>query len=176
MHGREVAYAEPCQMSLSNKQLLALLGLKDGEAGATMGQRPSARIRIIGQSGGPQPPPRPDTDRRSTPRFTPGETGWSGEAVIRPGTSVRIIDIARTGALIESPVRLYIDARMDLHLRAGDQTRLVASGRVTRCAVASLSPMRFHAGIAFDSEVDVTLDIGDKTEVTLVASRIRPIQ
>ena len=104
MHGREVAYAEPCQMSLSNKQLLALLGLKDGEAGATLGQRPSARIRIIGQSGGPQPPPRPDTDRRSTPRFTPGETGWSGEAVIRPGTSVRIIDIARTGALNELTV------------------------------------------------------------------------
>jgi hypothetical protein len=93
--------------------------------------------------------------------------------VLRPGTSVRIIDIARSGALIESPVRLYIDARMDLHLRADDRTRLVASGRVTRCAVASLSPMRFHAGIVFDPEVDVALELDGSMDVTLVASRIR---
>lgn len=171
-HGRRT---QNPPMSLSNKQLLALLGLKDGDAGATLGQRPSGRLRMIGQSGGPQPPAPPDSDRRGAPRFAPGETGWSGEAVLRPGTAVRIIDIACSGALIESPVRLYIDARMDLHLRADDRTRLVASGRVTRCAVASLSPMRFHAGIAFDAELDVTLEIDDKTEVTLVASRSRPV-
>lgn len=158
-------------MSLSNKQLLALLGLKDEEAGATLG-RPSGRHKMLGQSGGPQPVPPPEVDRRRAPRFEPAEAGWAGEAVLRPGTSVRIIDIARTGALIESPVRLHIDARMDLHLKSDDRTRVVASGRVTRCAVASLSPMRFHAGIAFDPEVDVSLELSGSMDVTLVASRV----
>lgn len=160
-------------MSLSNRQLLTLLGLRDDETGATLGQRPSGRFRMIGQSGGPPPVPPPAADRRRAERLTPKEAGWSGEAMIRPGTTVRVIDIARSGALIESPVRLYIDARMDLHLRADDRTRLVASGRVTRCAVAGLSPMRFQAGIAFDADVDVTIEIDESMEVTLVASRVR---
>ncbi len=160
-------------MSLSNKQLRALLGLRDGEAGATLGQRPSGRLRMIGQSGGPSPVPPPSTNRRRSDRFEPSEAGWSGEAVLRPGTSVRIKDIGRSGALIESPVRLYIGARMDLHLVADDRTRLVASGRVTRCAVASLSPMRFHAGIAFDTDLDVSPDLDGASDVTLVASRAR---
>ena len=163
-------------MSLSNKQLLALLGLHDDSAGATLGQRPSGRLRMIGQSGGPPPIPPPSSDRRRAQRVTPREAGWSGEAMIRPGIEVRVIDIARSGALVESPVRLYIDARMDLHLRADDRTRLVASGRVTRCAVAGLSPMRFQAGIAFDADVDVTIEIDESMEVTLVASRPRPAQ
>ncbi len=159
---------------MTNKQLLALLGFKDEHAGAVLGSRPSARLRIIGQSGGPRPVPRPDENRRRSPRLSPADTHWAEEALLRPGTAVRVVDIARAGALLESPTRLHLDVGMELLLTPADKpSRVLVSGRILRCTVANLSPLTFHAAMAFDTELDELAVVEAGGDEELVHSFVR---
>jgi hypothetical protein len=138
-------------MALTKVQVQTLLGLKESGIGKELGIRPEPNRRVMGRSGGPTPPPRPAGDRRRGRRQLPRETAWSELAVVRPGTSVRLVDVSRSGVLLESATRLPVDVRTELQLTACDtRERVLVVGRIRRCSVAALNPVRFKAAMEFD--------------------------
>jgi hypothetical protein len=76
-------------------------------------------------------------------------------ARIHPGRDVIVVDLSRTGALVEGVWRLRPGARVDLQLHLTVGGALVR-GRIERCYVASLNHpegVRYRAAIRFDSSV-----------------------
>jgi hypothetical protein len=95
-----------------------------------------------------------NVDRRRGQRGAPDHSGWCGQAVLRPGLPVRILNIGPFGALVECPARLRPGRRAELQLLpAGSARRQVVSGRVERCEVIALQPLSFHGAIAFETAV-----------------------
>jgi hypothetical protein len=95
-----------------------------------------------------------NVDRRRGQRGAPDHSGWSGEAVLRPGLRVRILNIGPFGALVECQARLRPGRRAELQLLpAGSEQKQVVSGRVERCEVITLQPLSFHGAIAFETAV-----------------------
>lgn len=88
-------------------------------------------------------------DRRVDARRRPQETPWEGEALLRPGVPVRVIDLSRGGVLVECASRLRPGTRAELQL-IGPHGRYICGGRVQRCAVAQLDPLRYRGALVFD--------------------------
>jgi hypothetical protein len=96
-------------------------------------------------------------ERRRMPRLSPESTGWRELALLRPGVSVRVVNIGPLGALLESPRRLRPGIRAELQLTAThDERRMVVSGRLGRCHVAGLDPLRYRGAVEFDRIVELT--------------------
>ncbi|MDO8677527.1 MAG: hypothetical protein Q7R30_03055 [Acidobacteriota bacterium] len=93
-------------------------------------------------------------ERRRDHRIEPADTSWRPDAVLRPGQSVRLLNICRCGALVESSARLRPGARTELQL-AGLSARHAIRGRLERCHVATLDPLRYRGVIVFDESVDL---------------------
>ena len=90
------------------------------------------------------------------PRLLPETTGWRDAAVLRPGLAVRVLDIGPLGALLESEVRLRPGVRTQLHLTASHAgSRMVVAGRLGRCHVCRLEPLRYRGSIEFDRMVEL---------------------
>ncbi|MGQ0735078.1 MAG: hypothetical protein ACT4QD_15660 [Acidobacteriota bacterium] len=88
-----------------------------------------------------------ESDRRHAVRCaTPG--GGHPLSTLRPGQRVKVVNLGAGGALLESFERLAPGARADLVLR-GATTRQVR-GRLTRCRVVCLTPVRYQAAMMFD--------------------------
>jgi hypothetical protein len=95
-------------------------------------------------------------ERRRTPRVAPGSAGWREDALLRPGLAVRVVDIGPLGALLESSRRFRPGVRTELHLRASHvDRRLIVSGRVARCHVVDLDPVRYRGAMEFDRMVEL---------------------
>ena len=94
-------------------------------------------------------------ERRRDHRIEPAQTAWRPDAVLRPGQLVRLLNICRCGALIESGTQLRPGARTELQL-AGRSVRHTIRGRLERCYVAALDPMRYRGVIVFDESVDLS--------------------
>ena len=95
-------------------------------------------------------------ERRRMPRLAPESTGWSEDAVLRPGLVVRVVNIGPLGALLESTCRLRPGARTELHLTACHaDRRLVVGGRVGRCQISRLEPLRYRGAVEFDRMVEL---------------------
>jgi hypothetical protein len=67
---------------------------------------------------------------------------------MRPGQEIVLVNISRGGALIHSANHLKPGARTELQLL--EHQRHVISGRIDRCRVISLSPLRYEGVIVFD--------------------------
>ncbi len=93
-------------------------------------------------------------ERRRHHRIEPAQTLWRPDAVLRPGQSVRLLNICRCGALVESGARLRPGARTELQL-AGLSARHTIRGRLERCHVAALDPLRYRGVIVFDESVEL---------------------
>lgn len=92
-------------------------------------------------------------DRRRARRRAPDVAGWSGDAVLRPGLFVRIVNIGPFGVLVESGTRLRPGRPAELQLvAAGTDHKQVMAGRVERCQVIALQPLVFHGAIAFEHQ------------------------
>ena len=94
------------------------------------------------------------TERRRDHRIEPAQTWWRPDAVLRPGQSVRLLNICRCGALVESGARLRPGARTELQL-GGLRARHTIRGRLERCQVAALDPLRYRGVIVFDESVEL---------------------
>lgn len=104
-------------------------------------------------------------ERRKGTRVQPDQSPWKADAVLRPGLLVRLVNIGPHGALVESTVRLRPGRRAELQLSAwAVDGRHTVTGRVERCRVVRLDPLRFQGAIAFDAEV--ALGIQAKPEGT----------
>jgi hypothetical protein len=91
-------------------------------------------------------------DRRQASRVLPEHTNWKRLAILRPGQEVQLLNVSRGGALVQSEARLTPGVRTELQL-SGDRRRTVR-GRVERCRVAGLDPLRYEGAIVFEERLD----------------------
>lgn len=97
-------------------------------------------------------------ERRREHRTSGGGPRWRPHAVLRPGQPVTLLNISSRAALVESAARLRPGARTEVQL-AGCDARASVGGRLDRCYVAALEPIRYRGVLVFDQRVD----IGDDT-------------
>ena len=93
-------------------------------------------------------------ERRHERRVAGGGPRFSAGAVLRPGQAVIVVNICSRGALVESGARLRPGVHTELHL-CGKATRTRVKGRVERCQVVRLDPVRYHGVIVFDECVEI---------------------
>jgi len=97
-------------------------------------------------------------ERRRERRTTGAGPHWQARAVLRPGQPVTLLNISSRAALVESAARLRPGAHTEVQL-AGSGARASVGGRLDRCYVAALEPIRYRGVLLFDERVDV----GDHT-------------
>ena len=96
-------------------------------------------------------------ERRRACRCPGGGARWRPHAILRPGQPVTLLNISSQAALVESTSRLRPGARTEMQL-TGSDTRLSIAGRLDRCYVAALEPIRYRGVVLFDERVDVSED------------------
>ena len=96
-------------------------------------------------------------ERRDERRVAGGGARFSVNAVLRPGKSVTLLNLSGRGALVQSATRLRPGAHTELQL-AGAEGRASVKGRIERCYVAHLDPIRYHGVVVFDKRVEVGAD------------------
>jgi hypothetical protein len=79
---------------------------------------------------------------------------WQSATVIRPGQHVTLINICSRAALLESAARLRPGAHTEMQL-AGTGDRLSVRGRLERCYVADIEPIRYRGVLIFEHRVEV---------------------
>jgi len=93
-------------------------------------------------------------ERRRESRRAGGGARWRPRALIRPGQPVTLINICSRAALVESAARLRPGAHTELHLAAAE-VRASVKGRLDRCYVAALEPIRYRGVLIFEQCVEV---------------------
>jgi hypothetical protein len=96
-------------------------------------------------------------ERRRECRCSGGGTRWRQHAVLRPGQPVTLLNISSRAALVESAARLRPGAFTEMQL-SGSDARASVAGRLDRCYVAALEPIRYRGVVLFDRSVDVSDD------------------
>jgi hypothetical protein len=109
----------------------------------------------------------PSLERRCETRAPGGGSRWRSHAIIRPGLPVTLLNISSRAALVESAARLRPGARTEVQLADARARPSIGSpagalakvgGRLDRCYVAALEPMRYHGVLVFDERVDIGED------------------
>jgi hypothetical protein len=67
------------------------------------------------------------------------------------GPEVKLINISRSGALIESPEHMSPGSDISLRLVTAEAVYSI-KGRITRCSTSSTNDRLFQSGIAFDED------------------------
>lgn len=84
---------------------------------------------------------------------------------LRTGTELSVINVADTGALVESGVRLLPGTRVDVHVvaRCG---RVLVRCRVVRVWVSALAAhvIRYRGAIVFDPPIDTSSPDASKAD------------
>ena len=96
-------------------------------------------------------------ERRRERRSAGGGARWQPLALLRPGQPVTLLNISSRAALVESSARLRPGAHTELQL-AGSQSRASVRGRLERCHVATLEPLRYRGVMLFDERIDLGED------------------
>lgn len=101
-----------------------------------------------------------DVERRHERRRAGGGPRWQSHAVLRPGQPVTLLNVSSRAALVESGARLRPGAHTELQLLSAG-ARASIRGRLDRCHVAALTPLRYRGVLVFEHRVD----LGDETPV-----------
>jgi hypothetical protein len=72
---------------------------------------------------------------------------------------VRLLNVSRGGALVESATRMMPGTRTELQL-AG-VPRQIIRGRIDRCRVAGLDPVRYEGAIVFEQALEWSFRAGE---------------
>jgi hypothetical protein len=103
-------------------------------------------------------------ERRCERRSTGGGSRWRAHAVLRPGLPVTLLNISSRAALVESAARLRPGAHTEVQLTGSHLPRSIGlpagapakvGGRLDRCYVAAIEPLRYRGVLVFDERVDV---------------------
>ena len=74
--------------------------------------------------------------------------------MLRPGQRVQLVNITSRAALVESDARLRPGAVTELQFAVGAR-RASVRGRLDRCYVAALEPLRYRGLLVFDDRLDL---------------------
>ena len=88
-------------------------------------------------------------DRRSERRRNARTLWCVPDAVLRPGQTVLLVNISSRAALVESDARLRPGAHTELQL-ALQGRRTSIKGRLDRCHVSALEPLRYRGVLVFE--------------------------
>jgi len=102
-------------------------------------------------------------ERRHERRCSGGGRRWQPAAVLRPGQPITLINICSRAALVESAARLRPGAHTEMQL-AGPGRRESVRGRLDRCYVSALEPLRYRGVLMFDECVDLGIDAFESHE------------
>jgi hypothetical protein len=93
-------------------------------------------------------------ERRGERRCPGGGPRWQSRALLRPGQPVTLINISSRAALVESGARLRPGAQTEIHL-ADTTARIGVKGRLQRCYVTALDPIRYRGVILFEQPLEL---------------------
>ena len=96
-------------------------------------------------------------ERRTERRRTASAVGCPPDAVLRPGQSVVLLNINSKAALVESDARLRPGALTELQLAIRDR-RTSIKGRLDRCHVVALEPLRYRGLLMFEKPLELDDD------------------
>jgi hypothetical protein len=96
-------------------------------------------------------------ERRAEHRRTARGVRCAEDAVLRPGQPVVVLNINSRAALVESEVRLRPGALTELQVVIGG-TRTGIRGRLDRCHVAALEPLRYRGLLVFEDRFELADD------------------
>ena len=89
-------------------------------------------------------------ERRAARRDAIADTRWDAQAILRPGVSVRLLNISTQAVLLESSRWLRPGTRTELQLAAGS-VRTSVPARLDRRYVVGLEPLRYRGVLIFDT-------------------------
>jgi len=97
-----------------------------------------------------------DIDRRAARRKPLQEFPWLSDARLAWGGSISLVNISKTGVLIESGSKFVPGSTTNLHL-TGPEANFVVPVRFVRSSIARVDAMgvRYHAAARFDRELDL---------------------
>ena len=93
-------------------------------------------------------------ERRTERRWSARSVLSVADAVLRPGQSVLLVNINSRAALVESEARLRPGAHTELQL-AMQGRRTSIKGRLDRCHVSALAPLRYRGVLVFEQPFDL---------------------
>jgi hypothetical protein len=93
------------------------------------------------------------SERRSERRRTARSLLCVPDAVLRPGQTVVLVNINSRAALVESDARLRPGAHTELQL-AMQGRRTNIRGRLDRCQVSALEPLRYRGLLVFEERFE----------------------
>jgi CheY-like chemotaxis protein len=99
---------------------------------------------------------RPRTRGRRAHRLTPNELPWSSSLIMPNGVEVRLINVSRSGILVESPIKFAPDSPTEFHLK-GPEANLVVPARFIRSEVSAVDALgvRYQAAAIFSAKVEL---------------------
>ncbi len=99
---------------------------------------------------------RPRARGRRAHRLTPDELPWSSNLIMPNGVEVRLVNVSRTGILVESPVKFVPDSTTEFHLKGGE-TSMIVPARFIRSEVSAVDALgvRYQAAAIFSTKVDL---------------------
>lgn len=102
----------------------------------------------------------PHDDRRTHPRLAPHEVPWIREVKPTTGDTARLLNISRTGVLLETTARLQPGRRSTIVIIDADDKKARADGQVIRTELVSIGPkgeLIYRTAMAFTHELDLRL-------------------
>jgi len=92
---------------------------------------------------------------RIDPRFPAAAVPTIKSLRLSPGDAVELVNISRSGVLVEGKTRFVPGTRVTVHFEGSFRPSQV-KGRVVRCQVSSISGgmLRYHSGIQFEHRLE----------------------
>jgi len=116
--------------------------------------RPASRPVLTAEAALPAQTRRPQIRRAW--RWTPAELPWVCSIHTRWGIDASVVNVSRSGVLIESPSRLAPESSIELHLR-GPGTTLDVPARVIRSEVSAtdVRGVKYRSAAIFDAALQL---------------------
>ena len=88
-------------------------------------------------------------------RLTPSELPWLSSMKLSWGQHLRVLNISRSGVLIESGIRLFTGSATTFHIQ-GPEPTLAVPARIVRCRVSEVDSLgvKYETAAAFDRPLD----------------------
>jgi hypothetical protein len=95
-------------------------------------------------------------ERRRAPRHVPQTSDPTARLRLRTGRELGVVDVAATGALVETEGRLLPGTGVDVHVMTTEGRELVRS-RIVRAFVWSVCPDRivYRGALAFERHIEL---------------------
>ena len=108
------------------------------------------------RSGKKRASEKPAVERRAAPRLSPSAIPSLKSVRLVAGPEVRLINISRSGALVESEARLSPGSNLCIRL-VTEESMYLLKGRVVRARAAAFAgtTIRYQIAVAFDEELPI---------------------